>query len=148
MRDKAYFTVDEASRMIPLLERSFQRIFQINDQMDRALEELQDTDINIAADAADTTEVNEADYAYDENTFNDLIDLKLYSQALENEVEYLQNQGCVVKDLREGLIDWYAYEDGREIVLCWQYGEKQVDHWHELNGGYKNRRPVNELINA
>jgi hypothetical protein len=32
--------------------------------------------------------------------------------------------------------------NGREVYLCWELGEDEVTHWHELEGGYGGREPL------
>ncbi len=57
-------------------------------------------------------------------------------------VEHIQRQGVEVKDVRRGLIDWRAERDGREVYLCWQYGEQTLSWWHELADGFAGRQPI------
>ena len=57
-------------------------------------------------------------------------------------IEHVQQQGVEVKDIRRGLIDWRAERDGREVYLCWQYGERTVSWWHELADGFAGRQPI------
>ena len=57
-------------------------------------------------------------------------------------LEHIQRQGVEVKDIRRGLIDWRAERDGREVYLCWQYGEHTVSWWHELADGFAGRQPI------
>jgi hypothetical protein len=47
-----------------------------------------------------------------------------------------------VKDLNAGLIDFPARRDGREVLLCWRYGEPQVEFYHELHTGFAGRKRV------
>ena len=47
-----------------------------------------------------------------------------------------------VKDLERGLIDFPAFVAGREVFLCWERGETDVAHWHDLEGGYASRAPL------
>ena len=47
-----------------------------------------------------------------------------------------------VKDLERGLIDFPAFVAGREVFLCWERGESDVVHWHDLDGGYTSRSPL------
>ena len=54
----------------------------------------------------------------------------------------LQAAGIVLRDLDRGLVDFPALRDGREIYLCWELGEDEVTHWHELAGGFAGRRPL------
>jgi hypothetical protein len=46
-----------------------------------------------------------------------------------------------VKDLDRGLVDFPALMKGREVFLCWELGEDDVEHWHELDGGFAGREP-------
>lgn len=57
-------------------------------------------------------------------------------------IEHIQQQGVEVKDIRRGLVDWRAERDGREVYLCWQYGERTVSWWHELADGFAGRQPI------
>ncbi len=44
-----------------------------------------------------------------------------------------------VKDLDRGLIDFPAIIGGREVFLCWEQDEEDVEFWHDLNSGYAGR---------
>jgi hypothetical protein len=54
----------------------------------------------------------------------------------------LQEAGIVVRDIDRGLIDFPAIRDGEEIYLCWELGEDAVEHWHDLEAGYRGRQPL------
>jgi len=57
-------------------------------------------------------------------------------------VEELTSLGVQVKDLDSGLVDFPAFRDGEEVLLCWQLGEDEVGWWHTLDGGFAGRRPL------
>lgn len=57
----------------------------------------------------------------------------------------IQGLGCFVKDVNQGLVDFYSVRNGRLIFLCWKLGEKGIQHWHELNSGYAGRQPISEI---
>ena len=57
-------------------------------------------------------------------------------------LETLEESGIVLRDIDRGLVDFPALADGREIYLCWELGEDEVAHWHELEAGYGGRRPL------
>jgi len=44
-----------------------------------------------------------------------------------------------VKDLRRGLLDFPALREGREIFLCWEKDEEDIEFWHDLETGYGGR---------
>ena len=54
----------------------------------------------------------------------------------------LQEAGIVIRDIDRGLVDFPAVLEGREVYLCWQLGEDEVDHWHDLEAGYGGRQPL------
>lgn len=56
--------------------------------------------------------------------------------------EELDDVGCDLKDWRSGLVDFPALYHGRKVLLCWKLGESQVSHWHELDGGFTGRKPL------
>ncbi len=58
--------------------------------------------------------------------------------------EELSPVGCELKDWDAGLVDFPARYDGRDVLLCWQLGEPEVSQWHELDGGFAGRHPVDE----
>src|SRR3989338_5225926 len=43
-------------------------------------------------------------------------------QAFQSAYEQLEKMGCVLKDLAQGLVDFYAMRGGELGVLCWRLG--------------------------
>ncbi len=50
-----------------------------------------------------------------------------------------QRREIQIKDLERGLIDFPALLAGREVFLCWEQDEDDVEFWHDLNAGYAGR---------
>ena len=50
--------------------------------------------------------------------------------------------GGETKDLSMGLVDFRHLLDGREVNLCWRYGETSIGFWHGLDEGYARRKPL------
>ena len=57
-------------------------------------------------------------------------------------VHKIQGIGVLFKDINLGLLDFPALKDGREVYLCWKYGEGDIGFWHEIEAGYAGRRPI------
>lgn len=53
--------------------------------------------------------------------------------------------GVQLKDLDEGLVDFFTARGDTLVYLCWKDGEDQVRFWHELETGFSGRRPLGEL---
>jgi len=50
-----------------------------------------------------------------------------------------QRREVQVKDLERGLVDFPAIVGGREVFLCWEQDEDDIEFWHELDAGYAGR---------
>ena len=66
----------------------------------------------------------------------------LLGEAMARDLGALQELGVVVKDLEQGLCDFYALAGDRLVFLCWRLDEPEVAHWHSLEGGFAGRRPL------
>ena len=67
----------------------------------------------------------------------------------EAEVTFNQLSACgaMLKDLENGLVDFYGGRAGEMIFLCWRLQEAmRIGYWHTLEGGFASRRPVDDLI--
>jgi hypothetical protein len=47
-----------------------------------------------------------------------------------------------IKDLERGLVDFPAFVGGKEVFLCWEQDEDDVEFWHDLDTGYAGREPL------
>lgn len=54
----------------------------------------------------------------------------------------IQDMGIEVKDLTIGLIDFVSLHNGREVYLCWKYGEDSIQFWHEIEAGFSGRQLI------
>ena len=66
---------------------------------------------------------------------------------LDELVHQVQSTGAILKDINLGLVDFLSINHGREIFLCWQYGEQDLAFWHEIEAGYNGRQPLSSLNN-
>jgi hypothetical protein len=59
-------------------------------------------------------------------------------------VDEIQELGVQVKDLDRGLVDFPTRhpESGETVLLCWELGEDEVAHWHDLEEGFAGRKPL------
>jgi hypothetical protein len=49
-----------------------------------------------------------------------------------------------IKDLNRGLIDFPAILDDKEVFLCWELDEEDIEFWHDLESGYAGRERLQE----
>jgi hypothetical protein len=137
---KQYFTVAEANRMIPELERGYGRMTQLHTLMRDVYGRLED-----AGFAPESPQFELSPEGASSKVVADRAELKALHDELAAQLHHWEARGCVIKSIESGLADWYALFRGREIFLCWRLGEKEVGWWHELDAGFPGRRPVSEL---
>jgi hypothetical protein len=123
-----YFGVDEANRLIPLLNRVFERVRPWVEKVQKLAGELDSLRRKGAQDAH--TELLRAEH-------DELIG------QIRSELTQLEELGIEVK-AADGLVDFHAQLEGRTVYLCWRYGEKTVAHWHELDTGFSGRQPIDD----
>ncbi len=73
-------------------------------------------------------------------------ELLQHFQRLETGVKGIISMGIIVKDVDEGIIDFLGKRNGREIYLCWRYGEDDIAYWHNIEAGFDGRRPLDSDI--
>ena len=120
-----HYTRAEADALIPKVKPLLQRLRDAKD-------ELVDEDVHeVLSDAAPTngggSEGTQVGQAF------------LEVQRL---LGALQEAGIVVRDIDRGLIDFPAIREGREVYLCWELGEDEIEYWHDLESGYRGRQPL------
>ena len=49
-----------------------------------------------------------------------------------------------IKDVERGLLDFPAILGGKEVFLCWEADEDDVEFWHDLETGYGGRERLEE----
>jgi len=61
----------------------------------------------------------------------------------------IEEMGCFLKDVDQGLVDFpflidasEADEEDQVVFLCWQYGERRVVAWHAIDSGFSDRHPL------
>jgi hypothetical protein len=53
-----------------------------------------------------------------------------------------ETREIIIKDLERGLIDFPALIGGKEVFLCWEKDEDDIEYWHDIDSGYAGREPL------
>jgi hypothetical protein len=121
-----YFGVEEANRLVPMLSRTFDQVrpwVTRAQEISHALEQLQDAGAGPERTAPLRSERTGL--------------IEKIGAALEE----FEELGVEIK-AADGLVDFRALKGGRQVYLCWRYGEPSVQHWHELEGGFAGRQRI------
>lgn len=131
-----YFRVEEANKTLPYVGKIVRDIVAAYEAWRDGVRRYELVAANSRSDVGETTE----QIALRENVDRVAMQINRY-------LGELATVGCVLKGFDDGLVDFYAQLDGRDIFLCWKLGENEIRHWHEIDAGYAGRRQlVPELV--
>jgi len=120
------FTLAQANQTLPLVRRIVEDIVRLHDEASDSRREA-----DRCTEQGKTLQADEA-----RGRLQDLvIDLTSFIAELEG-------LGCQLKDTAQGLVDFPARLDDRVVLLCWRRGEPEIRYWHEIEGGFAGRQPV------
>jgi hypothetical protein len=122
---RKHYTREEARKLLPQLRAWLGDIHQLRQRLDRYDQQLS-TLLTGGADAGG-------------RTVNDSLKARL---ELERVLLEFNRREIQIKDLDRGLIDFPAIVAGREVFLCWEMDEDDVEYWHELDTGYAGREKL------
>jgi hypothetical protein len=138
MRPKV-FTLDEANSTIPKISQALDRIVAINERVKTLTQDIKDL-FDIWGESIYDPKNIDHKYCHDK-----LMERNALLQELQYHINNVQGLGCFVKDVNQGLVDFYSEKDGQLIFLCWRRGESVIRFWHKINDGFSARRSVEEL---
>ena len=128
------YSVDEANRVAAELRPELERLSRIKREFDQVEVRIEVLSIAVSGATNDNPDAVE------------LQGLRERRAQLAHEIslgiEAVNRRGCVLKDLDQGLVDFYTLSGDRLIFLCWKLGEPEVAHWHALEGGFTTRQPL------
>jgi hypothetical protein len=64
--------------------------------------------------------------------------------AMKKLLQRFQKREIQIKDLERGLVDFPAILGGREVFLCWEQDEDDIEYWHDLDTGYAGREKLKD----
>ena len=129
-RKRKFFSVQQANKSLVLLQRIVGEIIDEYNQL-LQVEEL----IEKAEETNSTHRLGE----YRKELVR-LVD------AVHGCLEEIDTVGVTVRDFRTGIVEFPAMYEGREIRLCWVYGDEKISYWHELDSGLYSREEIESLV--
>jgi hypothetical protein len=121
-----YFTVDQANAALVLIKPLMAQMMEIREGLLAKQPELESVLDKVAGNGGSKLAGQVA------MRFNEM----------ETLIHRIQAMGVVIKDINAGLVDFPALREGREVYLCWRYGEEAVLYWHDIDAGFAGRQPV------
>jgi hypothetical protein len=129
------FSVGEANALLPFLEKSLLELAALRAEIGALRRDIEV--LGLIADTAgspgnpDAAELNRKQRR-----------LRVASAEADRLNRSVEETGCLVKHLEEGLVDFFHLRGDRLVFLCWKLGEKVVSFWHPVTRGFAGRRPL------
>jgi hypothetical protein len=125
MKFTQHYTRDEARALLPEVKKWLERLGVLRDELEKYEERLKPM-MQRGEDLGGSM-------------VNDWVRALGEIQVL---LMQFQRREIQIKDLDRGLIDFPAVLAGREVFLCWEMGEEDIEFYHELDSGYAGREPL------
>jgi len=125
------FTLQEAESLLPRLSGLLAEIQARNADYETFRQRVEALRLKMKGNGHMRTDLKEAQAG-----------LERSAEEVNRLAQALQETGCELKDIDQGLVDFRREMDGREVYLCWKLGETSIAWWHELDTGFPGRRPL------
>jgi hypothetical protein len=128
-----HFTLAEANSLVPWLESVFRAAAPLRREMTEARAEMDGLLRKAHGNGSSSHEQT-------------LSEKRQAVQDLDHRIQEMLGQvverGIIVRDMDRGLVDFPSFRQGREVFLCWLWGEERVAFWHETDAGFSSRQPL------
>ena len=117
-----HYTRDEARELLPQIRKWLEQLNRLRsdlDRFDKRLSGLMERGDDVGGDTVNTW-------------------IRTLANMQEVLVEF-QRRRIFVKDLERGLVDFPAIIGGKEVFLCWEQDEENIEFWHGLDTGFSGR---------
>jgi hypothetical protein len=131
-----YFTLAEAERLLPEVERTIREALEQYAAHQQAESKLQDAlrrVMMLGGSLVDRDAIGNMRQERDAT-----------AAQVNSAIETVHSYGCQVKDLEMGLVDFPTLYRGSEVLLCWRFGENGIRFWHGLEEGFRGRKPIDD----
>lgn len=117
-----HYTRDEARALLPQVRQWLARLAEVRDKFGKC-------ETRVASLLATGHDIG----GETPNTW-----VKLLCQ-MKKALNEFRKRDIQIKDLDRGLIDFPAIIGGKEVFLCWEQDEDDIEFWHDLDTGYAGR---------
>jgi len=119
---KKHYTLESARSLLPQIRQWLERLVALRGELEKQDERL----AGLLAPGRDLG--------------GDLVNAWVRTMAGIKEVLLeFHSRDIQLKDLDRGLIDFPAIISGKEVFLCWEQGEEDIEFWHDIDAGYAGR---------
>lgn len=132
--ERVYFSLEEANQLLPFLRQTLGELKDVKQQIKALVKKIQEDDIDFEG-LFKKSELSDKEQGYRKK-------LEALGDRVNGYLYKIQEKGPIVKDIDQGLIDFFARIEDRDVFLCWKMGEPEVQFYHGLFDGFSGRRSL------
>lgn len=142
-----YFSLEEARDLLPqlneMLENTDAELYQLWVELKEANKAYEKAEEAMNMSSRD----NPNDLRERRKDFEEAVAIlttaqQIYLDCLNKWLEKYAEVGVVLRDVREGLLDFPACKGNLIYFYCWRKGESDINFWHLHNDGFSGRKPL------
>ncbi|HXS68913.1 MAG TPA: DUF2203 domain-containing protein [Candidatus Polarisedimenticolia bacterium] len=117
-----HYTREEAKALLPEVRKWLRQLEQARDHLlkyDKRLSALMEPGRDAGGDLVNSWARTMADF--------------------REAMDQFERREILIKDVDRGLLDFPAIIGGKEVFLCWEKDEEDIEFWHDLDAGYAGR---------
>jgi hypothetical protein len=135
MKNPKFFTIVEAEQLIGVLDTTLERIKRNRQQFLWLKGEVSILELIVECGAseknADAIELGEKRKK-----------VAKLAREIEKDVASIEETGCILREVEQGVVDFFSIQDGTVVFLCWKRGEESIKYWHSIREGFAGRQPL------
>ena len=133
MKNPKFFTIEEAEKLVGLLETTFERIKRNKQHFLWLQEEIAILKLIVECGAddknPDAMELNEKTSKF-----------RRIHREIDKDIATIEDTGCILRDVDKALVDFFSIQNGTVVFLCWTKGEDSIKYWHSIHDGFAGRQ--------
>ncbi len=131
-----FLTLEEANALLPEIESKLKEMDRLTARRDELSDLLEDIEAYWGDGIQEPANPDHEKYLQFHS------ELAEVNSAVNDCMVHVNGLGGHLKSYEQGLVDFYSVRDGKLVFLCWKRGEGRIEYYHELDSGFRGRRPT------
>ncbi len=135
-RGPKLFTVEEANQLLPRVQEILHQLRRQRDEIRKLEQKKAVEELSWLREDGTVSPKAQREVARFEKRMEET------ARSFEAQIQELNTLGAQLKDLEEGLVDFFTARGDTLVCLCWKDGEQKIRYWHDLESGFAGRRSL------
>lgn len=130
------FSVQEADKLIPQLDKITDCLLQKKEKLQKKHDQLLVLDLLAGEKIHDPNSKDGREY------LSKSAELEALILSFEDDIMSVNRLGCYLRDIDKGAVDFFSIHKNELVYLNWQRGEKQIRYYHDVDSHFSERKSL------